>query len=363
MDTLSQRRRFKLAMTKANPFKSASALEALGLLPTGAAKSLATVTDRYAVAITPEMAALIDPTNANDPIGRQFLPTIEEGITTPEEHADPIGDAAFSPVKGIVHRYPDRVLLKLLHICPVYCRFCFRREVVGPKGAGTLSAKATARAFDYISANPDIWEVILTGGDPFMLSSRRIAEVTGALSVIEHVKVVRWHTRVPIVDPGRITPTFARALRTPGKATFIGIHANHPNEFTPSARDAIARLADAGLQLVSQTVLLKGINDNAETLERLMRLFVENRIQPYYLHHTDLAPGTSHFRTSIAEGQTLMRALRGRLSGLAQPRYVIDIPGGHGKVPIGPSYLDETGGEISITDYLGQSHQYPDASS
>ena len=340
--------------------RSIEAIEAAGLLKPGAAQELWPVTQRYAVAVTPEMAALMDPANPEDPIGRQFLPTIQESITTPEERADPIGDTAFSPLEGIVHRYPDRVLLKLLHICPVYCRFCFRREVVGPKGSGTLSAEATGKALDYIRANQQIWEVILTGGDPFMLSARRIAEVTRALAAIDHVRIVRWHTRVPMVDPGRITAAFARALRTAGKVTYVGIHANHPNEFTPAAREAITRLADAGIQLVSQTVLLRGVNDDAETLDTLMRLFVENRIQPYYLHHADLAPGTSHFRTSIAEGRALMRALRGRLSGLAQPRYVIDIPGGHGKVPIGPDYIDETEEGLRVMDYRGISHPYPD---
>jgi lysine 2,3-aminomutase len=305
------------------------------LLKPGARDALVPVAARYAVAVTPQMAALID---ADDP-------------------NDPIGDNAFSPLPGIVHRYPDRVLLKLLHVCPVYCRFCFRREVVGQAGSGMLPRAEQAAALSYIADHPGVWEVILTGGDPFMLSARRAGEVSAALAAIPHVRIVRWHTRVPIVDPARVTPAFVKALKVPGKVVFVAIHANHPREFTPAAAEAIARLADAGIQLLSQSVLLKGINDDVATLERLMRLFVEHRIRPYYLHQGDLAPGTGHFRTSVAEGQALMRALRGRLSGLAQPTYVLDIPGGHGKVPVGPAYLDADG--AGVTDARGVAHAYP----
>ena len=310
---------------------------------------------RYAFAITPEMAALIDPTDAADPIASQFMPDLRELQTTSDESADPIGDHAHSPLKGIVHRYPDRVLLKLLHTCPVYCRFCFRREMVGPDGEGALTTAERQAALAYIAANPSIWEVILTGGDPFMLSPRRIAEVNAALGAIQHVKIIRWHTRVPVVDTARITDALVAALGATGKTVYVAIHANHPRELTPAMRAACDRLQRAGLQLLSQSVLLKDVNDNAVTLEALFRGFVEIGIRPYYLHHADLAPGTSHFRTSIADGQALMRALRGRLSGLCLPTYVLDIPGGHGKVPIGPDYLD--GGRVA--DWRGGFHDYP----
>jgi lysine 2,3-aminomutase len=257
----------------------------------------------------------------------------------------------------VVHRYPDRVLLKLTHACPVYCRFCFRREVIGPGGPQALSDAALDVACRYIAGDPKIWEVILTGGDPLVLSPRRIAEVTRRLSSIGSVQVIRWHTRVPAVDPGRITERLAGALKSADKAVYVALHANHPRELTPAARAACARLIDAGIVMVSQTVLLRGVNDDAATLAALMRAFVACRIKPYYLHHPDLAPGTSHFRLSIAEGQALMRALRGRLSGLAQPTYVLDIPGGHGKVPIGPGYLDE--GANQVADPQGTLHDYP----
>lgn len=328
-----------------------------GLLDPGAAPALAAVASRYAVAITPEIAALIDRADANDPIARQFVPDARELIHAPEERADPLGEDERSPVPGIVHRYPDRVLLKLTHVCPVYCRFCFRREVVGPGGPQALSDAALERALTYIAGDPRIWEVILTGGDPLMLSPRRVAAITQRLSAIDTVNVVRWHSRVPVVDPGRVTVALAEALRSPSKAVYLAVHANHPSEITASVRASFARLCEAGISLLSQTVLLKGVNDDPDTLAELMRAFVTARVKPYYLHHPDLAPGTAHFRMSIQEGQQIVRELRGRLSGLAQPTYVLDIPGGHGKVPVGPTYLDEDG--KLVVDPAGNLHRYP----
>jgi lysine 2,3-aminomutase len=289
------------------------------------------------------------------------VPSLAERDIRAEELTDPIGDDAHSPVEGIVHRYPDRVLLKLVHVCAVYCRFCFRREMVGPGKPNALSSEALARALDYIRADPSIWEVILTGGDPLVISPRRLREVMAALADIAHVKVVRVHTRVPVAAPERVSPAMVRALKVKGKAVYVAIHVNHARELSPAARDACARLADAGLPLLAQTVLLAGVNDNERTLAELMRALVECRIKPYYLHHPDLAPGTAHFRTDIASGQRLMRALRGRLSGLCQPAYVLDIPGGHGKSPVGPAYLSgiDEPGRYAIEDFNGQRHIYP----
>ncbi len=331
-------------------------LETAGLIPAEDAVALSAVADRYAVAVTPEMSALIRHSDTADPIARQFIPSLRELETRPEERLDPLGEAALSPVPGLVHRYPDRVLLKLTHTCPVYCRFCFRREVVGPGGEATMSGDSLDAAVRYIEEHPEIFEVILTGGDPLILSPRRIAEVTERLGAIGHVKVLRWHSRVPVVEPGRIAPDLIAALRSRTAAVYVALHANHPRELTPTARAACARLIDGGIPMLSQSVLLKGVNDDAATLEALMRAFVEARIKPYYLHHMDLAPGTSHFRTSIAEGQALMRALRGRVSGLAQPTYVLDIPGGAGKVPIGPGYL----GDAVVRDPFGGLHEIPE---
>ncbi|MFG1417697.1 lysine-2,3-aminomutase-like protein [Xanthobacter sp. V0B-10] len=325
--------------------------------------ALDAVARRYAVAVTAPLAGIIDRVDAADPIARQFVPDPRELDIRPEERADPIGDDAHSPVPGIVHRYPDRALLKIVGVCAVYCRFCFRREMVGPGAETALSPEALEAAFAYLSGHPEIWEVILTGGDPFMLSARRMGEVTGRLAAIPHVKVARFHTRVPIAAPERVTADLVAALKAPALTSYVAVHANHARELTGEARAALARMADAGIPLVSQTVLLRGVNDDAETLAALFRALVECRVKPYYLHHPDLAPGTGHFRLPIAEGQALMRALRGRLSGLALPTYVLDIPGGAGKVPLLPDHLEpmpEAGGtRYRVTDNCGGVHLYP----
>jgi len=331
--------------------RQASELVAHGLAPAAALQELEQVAARYAVAVTPDIAALIEPDSADDPIALQFIPSTEELVSGPGENADPIGDHAHSPVTGIVHRYPDRVLFKLVHVCAVYCRFCFRREMVGPGKASALTPDAYQIAIAYIRGRPEIWEVILTGGDPLMISPRRLAEVMADIAAIDHVKIIRLHTRVPVADPARITSEMIAALRVDGAATWVALHANHAKELTERARAACAGI-------------------NAEALEALMRAFVECRIKPYYLHHGDLAPGTAHLRTTIERGQYLMRTLRGRVSGLCQPDYVLDIPGGYGKSPVGPSYvsvansfprLREPDGETRyrLLDYCGDVHLYP----
>jgi lysine 2,3-aminomutase len=340
--------------TVSKTLRSIADLKAAGLVRAGTAGGLDAVAARYAVAITPELVRLIDGDAPADPIARQFVPHRGELETRPGEVADPLEEARLSPVPGVVHRYADRVLLKLTHVCPVYCRFCFRREVVGPGGPQPLTGAALDAAIAYVAGTPGIWEVILTGGDPFMLSPRRMAEVTQRLAGIPHVKVLRWHTRVPAVDPSRVSAELVAALAAPGKAVIVALHVNHARELTEAARAACAVLIDAGIPMLSQSVLLKGVNDDAETLAALMRAFVETRVKPYYLHQLDPAPGTDRFRVSIAEGQALMRALRGRLSGLAQPTYVLDLPGGHGKVPIGPPYLNEEAS--SAIDPSGNEH-------
>jgi lysine 2,3-aminomutase len=262
------------------------------------------------------------------------------------------------------------VLFKLVHVCAVYCRFCFRREMVGPGKATALSHAAYNGALDYIRAHSQIWEVILTGGDPLMLSPRRLAEIMADLAAIDHVRIIRIHTRVPVADPARISREMIAALKVKGATTWVALHANHARELTDKARAACADVIDAGIPMVSQSVLLRGVNDNAAALEALMRAFVECRIKPYYLHHGDLAPGTAHLRTTLAHGQELMRSLRGRVSGLCQPDYVVDIPGGHGKAPVGPNYLSQANSfsrereqpaetRYRIIDYCGDVHLYP----
>ncbi|NGP18360.1 lysine-2,3-aminomutase-like protein [Devosia aurantiaca] len=337
--------------------KSVDALRNAGLVDDDPA--LDAVAQKYAVGITPAMLALIDPDDPDDPIARQFVPTAPELLTTPDERADPIGDLSHSPVEGIVHRYPDRVLLKAVHVCPVYCRFCFRREMVGPQGLGTLTPAELDAAIGYIAAHEEIWEVILTGGDPLVLSPRRLRAITERLALIPHVKIVRFHTRVPVVEPERIDADMIAALKASGKTTYLAVHANHPRELTEAATAAFDRMIEAGVMLISQTVLLRGVNDSVETLAALMRGFVENRIRPYYLHHPDLAPGTAHFRLGIEEGQALVSALRGRISGLCQPVYVLDIPGGHGKAPINAANVRGGDGCFTVRDWQGGEHPYP----
>ena len=332
-----------------------------GLLPPDQLTALNAVTKRYAVALPPDLAKLINRNDPSDPIARQFVPDVAELAHRPEDLNDPIGDDAHSPVEGIVHRYPDRVLLKLTHVCAVYCRFCFRREMVGPEKPNGLPRAALAAALDYIRSHSEIWEVILTGGDPLVLSARRLREVMSALGTIDHVKIVRIHTRVPIADPARITPEMVRTMKVKGKATYVALHVNHARELTTGAREACSRMADAGIPLLAQSVLLAGVNDTLDALGDLLRALVECRIKPYYLHHGDLAPGTGHMRTDIAAGQNLMRELRGRLSGLCQPTYVLDIPGGYGKSPIGPNYLERAvdEGHFQVEDFNGRRHGYP----
>ena len=334
-------------------------LVSMGLIEPQQLGEIRRVAGEYTVALTADMAALADPTDPDDPIAKQFVPSVAELANAPEERADPIGDDHWSPTPGIVHRYPDRVLLKPTLLCPVYCRFCFRREVVGKKGA-MLNPASLERAFDYIRQRPQIWEVIITGGDPFLLSPRRIAAIVQVLDRISHLGVIRFHTRIPVVEPCRVTTALVDALGAE-KAVYVVIHANHPRELTPRAREALARLSRAGIPLLSQTVLLRGVNDDAAVLEALFRGLVAMRVKPYYLHHPDLARGTAHFRAGIATGQRLVRSLRGRVSGLCQPTYVLDIPGGYGKVPIAPCAAtpDESSGGWTIEDGAGVRHAYP----
>ena len=319
--------------------------------------AIAEVAERYAISITPTIQDRIGPA-PDDPVARQFVPSARELLVTTEERGDPIGDEAFSPVRGITHRYRDRVLLTPLHTCPVYCRFCFRREAVGP-GHGVLPEAALAVALNYVRDHREIWEVILSGGDPLMLTPARLRRIFSALDAIDHVRVIRVHTRIPVVWPDRIGPDILAAL-TGATPVWIVLHCNHPQEIGPEASAALRRLVDHGFPVLSQTVLLKGVNDNAAALERLFRALVEHRVKPYYLHHADLANGTSDFRTSVEDGQRLVRELRGDVSGLCQPTYVLDIPGGHGKVPLAAGNAERCAdGSYLVRDRTGAMHRYP----
>ena len=339
------------------PLRTGAELASAGLIPDSRASEADTVAERYVVAVTPHIASLIDPADADDPIARQFLPDARELEITEVELTDPIGDNAHSPISGIVHRHSNRLLLLPTLVCPVYCRFCFRRETVGSTD-GVLTQAELDRAIGYISEKNDVSEVILSGGDPLTLSDRRLDEILQRLDEIDHVETIRIHTRVPIAEPARITPNFCEILtrKTP---IFVVVHCNHVSEIAGQVAVGLRLLVEAGIPLLSQTVLLKGVNDDVGTLSALMLSLVRHRVKPYYLHHADLAPGTTHFRTSIAEGQALMRALHQLVPGPCVPSYVLDIPGGHGKVPIGPTYLSLDGsGALIIEDDDGHSHIY-----
>lgn len=340
--------------------RSTAGLIEAGLIAPAQRGVLDQVAANFGVSVTPAIAALIDPADPADPIARQFIPHSDEQTVDPAELADPIGDETHSPVPGLVHRYADRVLLKVTSVCPVYCRFCFRREMIGPDQP-SLDVAALDYAADYIASQKQIWEVILTGGDPLILSPRRLAGIRQRLDAIDHLGVLRLHSRVPVVDPSRVDDAMVAALR--GRLpVYVLLHANHPREFTAEARAACARLVDAGIPMLGQSVLLRGVNDDAATLTALFRAMIEARVKPHYLHHGDLARGTGHFRTTIDHGQELMRALRGTVSGLCQPTYLLDIPGGAGKVPIGPGYLDRTASGWRVEDPSGGHHPYPPVS-
>lgn len=332
-----------------------------GLVDASRAEDVARVVERFALSITSEMASLIDPTDPDDPIARQFVPDLDELVTAADEVGDPIGDGPFEVAPGVTHRYRDRVLLKPTHLCRVYCRFCFRRDRVG-HGEDNLSEADLEAAYAYIAGRPELFEVILTGGDPLVLSDRRLAAIFDRLEAIPHVEVVRIHSRVPVVDPERISTETVHLLRR-RFATWMVVHVDHPRELTPAAGAALGRLVDAGVPVLSQTTLLAGVNDDASVLEALFRRLVALRVKPYYLHHLDRAEGTARFRKSIDEGRALVGALRGHLTGIAQPTYVLDIPGGAGKVAIGPDPLErvgegERGARWRVRDPNGILHDY-----
>ncbi|MEZ5756481.1 MAG: lysine-2,3-aminomutase-like protein [Paracoccaceae bacterium] len=328
---------------------------AAGLVPVADAAALRPVEEAFRIRMTGAMRGAV--AAPDDPVARQFVPSMDELTIRDEELGDPIGDETHSPVKGLTHRYPDRVILHVTKTCEVYCRFCFRREAVGEEGS--LPEPDLLAALDYIAVNPAIREVILTGGDPLVLSARRIKGLMERLSTISHVDQVRIHTRIPVVAPEKVTAALVAALR--GARVWVVVHANHAQEIGEAAEAALARLADGGIPLLSQSVLLRGVNDSLAALEELFRKFMRLRVKPYYLHHCDLARGTGHFRTTIAEGQALMAGLRGRVSGTLIPTYVLDIPGGFGKVPLVRDHAEPLrGGLWRITDWRGGVHEYRD---
>jgi lysine 2,3-aminomutase len=327
----------------------------------GPAPELREVERRYSIAVTQQIADLIDRSDPDDPIARQFLPDARELIEGEGELPDPIGDDAHSPMPGLVHRYRDRVLLKLIGVCPVYCRFCFRRETVGRGKGGPLPDAALDAAMNYIASHPEIFEVILTGGDPLAASARRLGLVSERLAAIGHVALLRVHTRAPTAAPDLVTDERLSALAASGKALHVALHVNHARELDGAACAAIERLHRAGASLLSQTVLLKGVNDDPATLEALLRALVSLRVKPYYLHHPDMAKGTGHFRLSLDRGREIYAELARRIGGHCLPKYVLDLPGGFGKIPVDGAHLVRVGeGRWRAKDRFGVERDYAD---
>lgn len=347
--------------------KSAQELLERGFIAPDDVSAVKLVSRRYDIGLSDDLCRLIvaraqalgmEPVYT--PVGRQYIPSKKELVVAPDEERDPIGDGLYSPVRGIVHRYPDRVLLKATPVCAVYCRYCFRRDMVG-SAAEHLDDDDLGRALGYIETHPEIWEVILTGGDPLVLSARRLRVIIDVIEKIDHVKIIRLHTRLPMVQPKKIDDTILSVLKSSSKAVHVVVHVNHVSEITQAVVDGFSRLRLAGCSLSSQSVLLRGVNDSVQALEDLFRKLVSVHITPYYLHHLDRAKGTSHFRVSIEEGRALMKDLQGRVSGLCLPKYMLDIPGGYGKIPVHEEYFSRVGHHTyAVEDYQGGVHLYQD---
>jgi len=311
------------------------------------------------VAITPYYASLLDPDDPDHPLRRMVVPRPAEFVHSPGESADPLGEDGHSPVPGLVHRYPDRVLLLAHDFCSTYCRYCTRSRMVG-HGQMAVSQARLEAALDYIRRTPTVRDVLVSGGDPLTLSDQRLDEILSAIRAIPHVEIVRLGTKVPAVLPQRITPALCRMLRN-HHPLWISLHFQHPEECTPEAYQACTRLADAGIPLGSQTVLLKGINDSVETMKELVHRLLQMRVRPYYLFQCDPICGSAHFRTPVSKGIEIIEGLRGYTSGYALPHYVIDLPGGGGKVPLQPEYfVGRDGDDLVFRNFEGKTFRYHD---
>lgn len=304
------------------------------------------------MAITPYYASLMDPDDPNCPVRKQAVPTAKELNISEGEMVDPLYEDIDSPVKGLTHRYPDRVLFLVTDQCAMYCRHCTRRRFAGETDA-PLAREYIDAAIDYIRQNKKIRDVLISGGDPLTLSDGRLEEIISKLRAIDHVEIIRIGTRAPVVLPMRITESLISMLKK-YHPIWLNTHFNHPKEFTDDSRKALAMLADAGIPLGNQTVLLRGVNDCPRIMKELVHELVKNRVRPYYIYQCDLSRGLSHFRTSVAKGIEIIEYLRGHTSGFAVPTYVIDAPGGGGKIPVGPQYLVSTGeGKVVLRNYEG----------
>jgi lysine 2,3-aminomutase len=335
-----------------------------GLLPPDASDTMETLAKQYALAITPDLVDLMDADNPEDPIRKQFVPDLRELTVTADEIDDPIGDEAHEKTTGLIHRYDNKALLKLVGTCPVYCRFCFRREMVGPVKGDTLTAHEIETALASIEATPDLREIIITGGDPLILSLERLHKLASRLGQITHLEKIRWHSRFPVASPNKVTDAMAEALAASGKLTRLALHINHPREFSPAVRTAIATLQKHQIEILSQTVLLAGVNADLDTLQELKTCFTTTGMTPYYLHHPDLAKGTGHFRFSLHDGLALIRRWYQKNPDQLMPRYMLDLPGGFGKIDLlsdAVKALDDQ--TFDITDRHGRVHRYQSVAS
>ena len=317
---------------------------------------------KLATAITPHFFNLLHPTDPNCPIRRQVIPRIEETLTDPSEMADPCGEDSHMPVPGLVHRYPDRVLFLVTDRCASYCRYCTRSRVVSGVSDQKLETQWDA-AIDYLKKTPAVRDVLLSGGDPLLFSDARLERLLSRLHEIPHIQYLRIGSRIPLFLPQRITPDLCEMLKK-YHPLFLSIHTNHPDELTSEVRDALGRLADAGIPMGNQSVLLSGVNDSVEIQRELVHKLIMCRVRPYYLYQGDLIQGTSHLRTSIQKGIDIIEGLRGHTSGYAIPQYVVDAPGGGGKIPVNPEYLVENNDQHTILrNYEGKQFTYPNHSS
>ncbi len=312
------------------------------------------------MAVTPYYASLLDEGDAQQPIRRTVVPLPAEQIWSPGEACDPLEEENDSPVPGLVHRYPDRVLFLVTDFCSTYCRYCTRSRMVGSGASHHTSRERWQQALDYIAVNPSIRDVLLSGGDPLMLSDEALEWLLSRLRDISHVELIRIGTKAPVVLPYRVTPSLTRMLRQ-YHPLWMSIHFTHPEEITPEVIQACQRLADAGIPLGSQTVLLAGINDTIETMTRLVHALLRIRVKPYYLYQCDPIIGSAHFRTPVAAGLKIISGLRGHTTGYAVPTYVIDAPGGGGKIPLLPDYaLGHDGDDLLLRNYRGDLYRYFD---
>lgn len=342
-----------------NRVSSLSALEARLKLTDEERAGVLLAGNKLAMAITPHFFNLIDPDDPDCPIRRQVIPRIEEGWDAPEEMADPCGEDGDMPVPGLVHRYPDRVLFLVTDRCASYCRYCTRSRVVSGVGEQHLETQWEA-AFRYLETHPEVRDVLLSGGDPLLFSDSKLEKILSRLHAIPHIQFVRIGSRIPIFLPQRITPELCAMLRK-YHPLFISVHTNHPRELTSEVRDALGRLADAGIPLGNQSVLLRGVNDSVEVQKALVQKLLMCRVRPYYLYQCDLIRGSAHLRTSVSKGLEIIEGLRGHTTGYAIPQFVIDGPGGGGKIPLNPNYVVHRDSEKTVLrNYEGEIFEYPE---